>query len=188
MRPLSERDRLVHQYLSLAGALAYEYHRRYNNLIEADEARSVAQLELVRACGRIKDHSTAAAYLRRCIKGALAHWLRDRALMVRLPKNARGEAHWTHQSLDQVHPESGSSWLDGLASPDNTSAETEEARDLGLEAMVDQLPTAQAAALRLTVMEGLGLREAGRRLGISPMTVQRAQKKALATLREQVSA
>ena len=134
------------------------YHRRYANLIEADEARSVAQLELVRA------------------------------LMVRLPKNARGEAPWTHQSLDQVHPESGSSWLDGLASPDNTSAETEEARDLGLEAMVDQLPTAQAAALRLTVLEGLSLREAARQLGISPMTVQRAQKKALATLREQVSA
>jgi DNA-directed RNA polymerase specialized sigma24 family protein len=85
---------------------------------------------------------------------------------VRLPKNARGEAPWTHQSLDQVHPESGSSWLDGLASPDNTSAETEEARDLGLEAMVDQLPTAQAAALRLTVLEGLSLRSAARQLGI----------------------
>ena len=54
--------------------------------------------------------------------------------------------------------------------------------------MVDQLPTAQAAALRLTVLEGLSLREAARQLGISPMTVQRAQKKALATLREQVSA
>lgn len=134
------------------------YHRRYANLIEADEARSVAQLELVRA------------------------------LMVRLPKNARGEAPWTHQSLDQVRPNSDSSWLDGLASPDNTSAETEEARDLGLEAMVDQLPTAQAAALRLTVLEGLSLREAARQLGISPMTVQRAQKKALATLRKQVSA
>ncbi|WP_094510538.1 hypothetical protein [Synechococcus sp. MW101C3] len=116
-------------------------HRRYANLVEADEARGVAQLELLRACGRIKDHSTAAAYLKRCIKGALAHWLRDRALMVRLPKNARGEAPWTHQSLDQVRPERGGSWLGGLAAPDSRSPETEKARDVGLEAMVDQLPT-----------------------------------------------
>ena len=53
---------------------------------------------------------------------------------------------------------------------------------------MEQLPTAQAAALRLTVLEGLSLREAGRRLGISPMTVQRAQQKALVALREQVMA
>jgi hypothetical protein len=90
MHRLSQRDRLVHQYLSLAGALA--------------------------------------------------HWLRDRALMVLLPMNARGEAPWTHQRLDQVRPEGGGSWLGGLAAPDSRSPETEEARDLGLGAMVDQLP------------------------------------------------
>lgn len=91
MRPLSQRDRLVHQYLFLAGALA--------------------------------------------------QWLRDRALMVPLPMNACAEAPWTHQSLDQGRPEGGGSWLGGLAAPDSRSPETEKARDVGLEAMVDQLPT-----------------------------------------------
>jgi len=188
MRPLSDRDRLVHQFLPLAASLAWKFHRRYPDLIEVEEARGVAQLELVRACGRVTDPTTAPAYLKRCIQGALSHWLRDRALLVRLPAAARAEATWTHQSLDQPLPGSGGSWLEALAAPESTSPEVGSALEPGLEALVEQLPTAQAAALRLTVLEGLSLREAGRRLGISPMTVQRAQQKALAALREQVMA
>ena len=186
MRPLSDRDRLVHQFLPLAGALARRFHRRYHDLLEAGDALGVAQLELVRACGRVTDPTTAPAYLKRCIQGALSHWLRDRALIVRLPAAARSEATWKHQSLDQSVPGGGGSWLDGLAAPE--SPEAGSSLEPGLEALVEQLPTAQAAALRLTVLEGLSLREAGRRLGISPMTVQRAQQKALASLREQVTA
>ncbi|MEA5416209.1 sigma-70 family RNA polymerase sigma factor [Synechococcus sp. BA-132 BA5] len=188
MRPLSDRDRLVHQFLPLAGALARRFHRRYHDLLEAGDALGVAQLELVRACGRVTDPTTAPAYLKRCIQGALAHWLRDRALLVRLPAAARSEATWKHQSLDQPLEGSGGSWLDALPTSQQASTATDDALEPGLEALVEQLPTAQAAALRLTVLEGLSLREAGRRLGISPMTVQRAQQKALASLREQVTA
>ena len=57
---------------------------------------------------------------------------------------------------------------------------------LALEQLVEQLPAAQATALRLTVLEGLSLRAAAAQLQISPMAVQRAQKKALATLRQQL--
>ncbi|MCP9859469.1 hypothetical protein KBZ33_09785 [Cyanobium sp. Cruz-8D1] len=66
----------------MAGALARRFHRRYHDLVEACDALGVAQLELVRACGRVTDPTTAPAYLKRCIQGALAHWLRDRALIV----------------------------------------------------------------------------------------------------------
>jgi predicted DNA-binding protein (UPF0251 family) len=41
-------------------------------------------------------------------------------------------------------------------------------------------------ALRLTILEGLSLRAAAAQLQISPMAVQRAQKKALAALRQQL--
>jgi RNA polymerase sigma factor (sigma-70 family) len=58
---------------------------------------------------------------------------------------------------------------------------------LALEQLVDQLPAAQATALRLTVLEGLSLRAAAERLEISAMSVQRAQKKAIAALRQQLS-
>jgi RNA polymerase sigma factor (sigma-70 family) len=52
---------------------------------------------------------------------------------------------------------------------------------------VEQLPAAQATALRLTVLEGLSLRQAAERLEISCMSVQRAQKKALGALRQQLA-
>ena len=57
---------------------------------------------------------------------------------------------------------------------------------LALEQLVDQLPAAQANALRLTVLEGLSLRQAAERLEISCMSVQRVQRKALAVLRQQL--
>jgi RNA polymerase sigma factor (sigma-70 family) len=58
---------------------------------------------------------------------------------------------------------------------------------LALEQLVDQLPAAHATALRLTVLEGLSLRAAAKRLEISPMAVQRAQKKAIAALRQELA-
>jgi DNA-directed RNA polymerase specialized sigma24 family protein len=64
-----------------------------------------------------------------------------------------------------------------------------------LERLVEQLPAAQATALRLTILEGLSLRAAAAQLQISPMAVShrevrlatlQAQKKALAALRQQL--
>ena len=60
------------------------------------------------------------------------------------------------------------------------------AQELALERLVDQLPAAQATALRLTFLEGLSLRAAAERLQISPMAVQRAQKKTIAALRQRL--
>ncbi len=78
--------------------------------------------------------------------------------------------------------------LDQLASPDPELAASGAGQELTLEQLIDQLPAAQATALRLTVLEGLSLRQAASRLEISTMSVQRAQKKALAALREQLAA
>ena len=74
--------------------------------------------------------------------------------------------------------------LDQLASPEKEAAGP--ADDLALEQLVDQLPAAQATALRLTILEGLSLRQAAEQLQISAMSVQRAQKKALEALRQQL--
>jgi RNA polymerase sigma factor (sigma-70 family) len=74
--------------------------------------------------------------------------------------------------------------LDQLASPEQEAAG--HADDLALEQLVDQLPAPQATALRLTILEGLSLRQAASQLEISAMSVQRAQKKALEALRLQL--
>ena len=77
--------------------------------------------------------------------------------------------------------------LDQLASPEPEPASSWAAQQLALEQLVEQLPAAQATALRLTILEGLSLRAAAERLQISAMSVQRAQKQAIAALRQQLA-
>jgi RNA polymerase sigma-B factor len=108
-------------------------------------------------------------------------------LLVRRPKTARTESPWAHCSLD-AQLESGGCLLDQLEAPAPAGELQPQPLDPALEALLDHLPAAQAASLRLTILEGLSLRQAAKQLGISPMSVQRAQKKALDTLRQQVSA
>ena len=75
------------------------------------------------------------------------------------------------------------SWLPPEPEPASSAAE----QQLALEQLVEQLPAGQATALRLTLLECLSLRAAAKRLQISAMSVQRAQKKALAALRKQLA-
>lgn len=185
MKPTaSKRDSLVQAHLGLADAIARSFAYRYASLLERDDLVQVARLELVRAAERcVGNHPIP--YLRACINGALKHHLRDRALLVRRPASARGDAPWGHLSLDATTPE-GWCLLDQLPARDSDSPEV--VSDHGLAELLDQLPAAEAVALRLTVLQGLSLRQAAAQLGSSAMTVSRAQRRALATLRQQVSA
>ena len=99
-----------------------------------------------------------------------------------------------HISLDG-HAAGEPCLLDQLASPEQEAGGPSD--DLALEQLVDQLPAPQATALCLTVLEGLSLRQAAEQLQISAMPVshrevrlaaQRAQKKALEALRQQLGA
>lgn len=180
----SRRDSLVHTHLGLADAIASNFARRYTSILERDDLVQVARLELVRAAERcIGDHPVP--YLRACISGALKHHLRDRALLVRRPASARAESPWGHLSLDAPTPD-GWCLLDQIPARDSDTPEV--VSDHGLAELLDQLPAAEAAALRLTVLQGLSLRQAAAQLGSSAMTVSRAQRRALASLRESVSA
>jgi hypothetical protein len=75
------RDALVRGHLPLADRIAAGFHRRYCGLVELDDLRQEARLELVRAASRAEG-PRPEPYLSRCIAGALRHYLRDRALLV----------------------------------------------------------------------------------------------------------
>ena len=190
---LRARDALVLEHLSLAvaerfrGAVAVAsvVARRFFPLVEREDLIQVAREALLRAVLRCKAGEPAEPYLRRCISGALQHHLRDRVRLVRIPRrlHEQGQCPLGHISLDG-HGDGEPCLLDQLASPEQEAAGP--ADDLALEQLVDQLPAAQATALRLTVLEGLSLRQAAEQLQISAMSVQRAQKKALEALRHQL--
>ncbi|MCX5961514.1 MAG: hypothetical protein NT053_17400 [Cyanobacteria bacterium] len=116
--------------------------------------------------------------------------------MVRISRRKHDKSTWPlgHTSLD-ASAAGELSLLEQLAAP--VAEPTLEASLTGpaLEQLVEQLPAAQATALRLTVLEGLSLRAAAAQLQISPMAVSHrevrlatllALKKALASLRQQL--
>jgi RNA polymerase sigma-B factor len=182
---LKARDALVLEHLPLADAIASATARRLFPLVEREDLIQVAKEALVRSAARCRAAEPPAPYLRRCINGALQHHLRDRVRLVRVSRREKGTCPLGHASLDAAAA-GEHSLLEQLASPEPEWAGGNAADGLALERLVEQLPAAQATALRLTILEGLSLRAAAAQLQISPMAVQRAQKKALAALRQQL--
>jgi RNA polymerase sigma-B factor len=184
---LKARDALVLEHLPLADAIAAATARRLFPLVEREDLIQVAREALVRSAPRCKAGEPAAPYLRRCITGALQHHLRDRVRLVRISHrlHEQGQCPLGHVSLD-ASADGEPCLLNQLAAPEPEPASSEAEQQLALEQLLDQLPAAQAAALRLTLLEGLSLRAASERLQISPMSVQRAQKKAIEALRQQL--
>jgi len=184
---LKARDALVLEHLPLADAIASRTARRLFPLVERDDLIQVARMALVLCAPRCQPDAPAAPYLRRCIEGALHHHLRDRVRLVRVPRqlHEQGQCPLGHLSLDAA-AEGMAPLVEQLAAEAPEEPSGPDA--LALEALVEQLPAAQAAALRLTLINGLSLRAAAQQLGISAIAVQRAQKKAVAALRLQLLA
>ncbi|MCP9826542.1 sigma-70 family RNA polymerase sigma factor [Synechococcus sp. EJ6-Ellesmere] len=186
---LKARNALVLEHLPLADAIASATARRLFPLVELEDLMQMAREALVRSAPRCRAGEPAGPYLRRCITGALQHHLRDRVRLVRVPRriHEEGQCPLGHFSLD-ASADGEPCLLDQLASSEPELASSGAEQELALERLVDQLPAAQATALRLTLLEGLSLRAAAERLLISTSSVMRAQTKALAALRVQLEA
>ena len=180
---LKARAALVLEHMPLAVAerfrgavaIASVMARRLFPLVEREDLNQVAREALVRSAPRCRSGEPPAPYLRRCITG--------------------GPCPLGHLSLD-ASPDGEPCLLDQLASPEPEPASSAAEQQLALEQLVEQLPAAQATALRLTLLEGLSLRAAAERLQISAMSVSHrevrlatplAQKKAIAALRQQLA-
>ena len=175
----------MHQHLLLADGIARSFCRRYGDLVELDDLRQEARLELVRAARCLGDRP--GPFLQRCIAGALRHHIRDRALLVRLPAKRRDAAPWRHVSLDAPAPGEEESRLEQLVDPVEPvlCGEGPDDKSLGpqLAALLSQRSPLQRSVLRLTVMEGVSMRKAADWLGVAPATVQRARRQGLEGLR-----
>ncbi|MCP9915259.1 sigma-70 family RNA polymerase sigma factor [Cyanobium sp. ATX 6F1] len=141
-------------------------------------------MQLWLSCCQITESITAPAYLSRCIKGALLHHLRDHGRLVRVSRreHEKGIHPWGHHSLDVTAAGAFRSALDLIESPDSAPQE-DEPTSAEIEALLDQLPAAQAAVIRLHILQGRSLRQVAAELGISPMSAHRREKAGLATLR-----
>ncbi len=187
-RQRRQRDAQVLEFLPLADAIAIATAARLFPLVEREDLIQVAREALVRSLPRLEAGRPEVPYLRRCIEGAIQHHLRDRVRLVRVPRRVheQGNVPYGHSSLHRPLADGEGSLLDQLAAAESEPESSPDA--LELEQLVEQLPAGQTAALRLTVLQGLSLRAVAESLGISAMSVQRAQKKALTALRQQLEA
>ena len=182
-RTPSQADALFQQFLPLADSIARGLASS-SRVIELEDARQVAQMQLWLSCRQVTDPASAPGYLRRCIKGALLHHLRDHGRLVRVPRrqHEKGGHPWSHQSLHSPLP-SGATWIDQLEAPQ----QEQSPEGVSVDALLDRLPAGQAAIIRLSVLEGQSLRVIGAKLGISAMSVQRRRQAGLAALKAELA-
>jgi RNA polymerase sigma factor (sigma-70 family) len=188
---LAARDRIARHYMPEADRLARSMARRLQGLADVDDLKQEARLSLVQAAARIEPGTDPLPYLRRTIAGALRRYVRDRVRLVRVSRRAHEQGGWPlgHASLDIPAREGGPSFLDLLEAPEQEQeAPASDALERELLQKLDQLPAGEAAALRLTVLEGLSLREAGAALGVPRATLHARRARAVAALRSAVEA
>jgi RNA polymerase sigma factor (sigma-70 family) len=105
-----------------------------------------------------------------------------RAWLYRVAHNAainmRSRKDWGH---DELSPD-----VDGVPQPPDVAAQRSEVREI--VANMDDLPDRQAAALRMSVFEGLDYEEIARHLGTSPNSVRALLSRARSQLRKAAAA
>ena len=178
------RDRIARRYLSEADNLARAAARRLRGLAELDDLQQEARLALVQAAARIEPGTDPLPYLRRCCAGALRRYVRNRVRLVRVPRKAHeaGGHPLGHCSLNYA-PQGGPELLDLIASPEPEEATPRDALGRELVRLVEQLPAGDAAALRLTVLEGRSLRDAAAALEVGHTTIKRRRARAVDAIR-----
>ncbi|MCX5930390.1 MAG: sigma-70 family RNA polymerase sigma factor [Cyanobacteria bacterium] len=186
-RTPSQADALFQQFLPLAESIARTLAAG-SRVIELEDARQVAQMQLWLSCRQVTDPASAAGYLRRCIRGALLHHLRDHGRLVRVSRreHEKGIHPWQHSSLNVTEPGQFTAAIDLIESP-GSAPEAEGPSSAELEALLDRLPANQAAVIRLHVLQGVPFRQVSAQLGISAQSACRWEKAGLATLRAQVA-
>ncbi|MEB3270559.1 MAG: sigma-70 family RNA polymerase sigma factor [Synechococcus sp.] len=182
---LAARDRIARRYLREADELARSMARRLRGLADPDDLQQEARLALVQAAARVQPGTDPLPYLRRTIAGTLRRYVRDRVRLVRVPRRAHeaGGVPLSHASLDAPVCPGGPCPLDTLATPEPERTTPRDRLAREVLRLVEQLPAGDAAALRLTVLEGLSLREDAAVLEVGHVTIKRRRVRAVDSIR-----
>jgi RNA polymerase sigma-B factor len=209
--PIQLRNQRVAEHFSLAQSVARHYAACTRE--RRDDLQQVAALGLIRAAERYDSTSQVpfAAFARPHVRGAVLHYLRDVAPLLRMSRRLQERAHQLNRlghgalagpllaQLERFERERRVELLapwrlhntaelafeppsqDGLA-----EREAAEDRDNAMAAL-RQLNQRQRQVVEAVVLKGQTLRTVGRRLGISAATVHRVLHQALEELRRQLS-
>ena len=201
------RNKQVLAFLNLVTPIARHYSRRSRQ--DHDDLLQVGRLGLLKAAQQFdtKLGSNFEAFAKAHIRGAILHYLRDRAGLVRLPRRLQEQAQSLlrqrdcHERANRLPLTAQQSLVVNayrqqmqLTEYDEDSHPTQTMQPGGLQGITQreqatllascwrQLPLHERACVYAVVVEGSSLRTTAKRMGTSAMTVQRRVKHGLQTL------
>ncbi len=190
-RQQTRRNTRVEQHMRLVEPLARRYALSTGQ--DPDDLRQVGLLGLLRAAERYEGSRDVpfTAFARPHIRGAILHYLRDRAAIIRLPRNVQEQtsdagAGFNAASQQRMIIPFEEEMITSEGGTGERLDQSEKRRQLA--AAMGQLPREERTALVQVVLNGQSLRDEARRAGVSAMTVQRRVKRGLAQMRAQLSA
>ena len=201
---LKRRNRQIQDNLHLVRPIALHYAQQTG--LERDDLLQVGCLGLIKAYNRYEAQRGAPfpSFAKPHIRGAILHFLRDRAGLIRLPRaveeramkmvrnperspvsaadamavdHYRSKQHWVEFNDDLL--DDRSEGIDLVERSEAWSRVNKLFRTLERD---DQL------ALQMVVIDGMSLRQTARLLGVSAMTVQRRVKRGLNTIAQKLNA
>ncbi len=183
------RNARVEQHLAIVDPVARHYAASSGQ--DQEDLRQVGLLGLLRAAERFEPNRSVpfAAFAKPHIRGAILHYLRDGAALVRIPRRDQGAASHSSIVMNAAKQRRSliTSDLDQLLSmePVRTEPEQLEGSTAVMTALAD-LDKPERQAVTHVVLKGQSLRQAGRCIGVSAMTVQRRLKRGLNSLRHEL--
>ena len=201
---LKHRNRQIQDNLHLVRPIALHYAKQTG--LERDDLLQVGCLGLIKAYNRYEAQRGAPfpSFAKPHIRGAILHFLRDRAGLIRLPraveeramKMVRNPERSPLSAADAMavdHYRSKQHWVEFN---DDLLDERPEGIDLverseawsRVNKLFRTLEKDDQCALQMVVIDGMSLRQTAQRLGVSAMTVQRRVKRGLNTIAKRLNA
>ena len=181
------RNARVEHHMRLVEPLARRYAAKSGQ--DPDDLLQVGLMGLLRAAERYEGQREIpfSAFARPHIRGAILHYLRDKAAIIRLPRALQSSDRDVGAGFNAATQQRRLvSLTDDLISQETDATieldRSEQRRQLSQA--LQRLSRQERIALEEVILKGQSLRDVGNQTGVSAMTIQRRVKRGLAQLRQ----
>ena len=183
------RNARVEHHMRLVEPLARRYAAKSGQ--DPDDLLQVGLMGLLRAAERYEGQREIpfSAFARPHIRGAILHYLRDKAAIIRLPRALQSSDRDVGAGFNAATQQRRLVSL----TDDLISQETDATIELDrsefrrqLSQAIQRLSRQERIALEEVILKGQSLRDVGNQTGVSAMTIQRRVKRGLAQMRQQL--
>ena len=186
-----KRNARVECHMRLVEPLARRYAAKSGQ--DPDDLLQVGLMGLLRAAERYEGQRDIpfSAFARPHIRGAILHYLRDKAAIIRLPRALQESDRDLGAGFNAATQRRRLVPLDDDLISQTTDPTSElDRRDhrRQLTQALQRLSRQEKVALVEVILKGQSLRDVGNQEGVSAMTIQRRVKRGLAQLRQQLTA